>query len=67
MVHRLIYGLKKGCFEYNGKYRLLSLMLDSPLNVNTYVAKAEHGALTCDITLSPLEFMSINIMKKNML
>ena len=42
-------------------------MLDSHLNVNTYVAKAEHGALTFDITLSPLEFMSINIMKKNML
>ena len=59
--------IKKGCFEYNGKYRLLSLMLDSPLNVNTYVAKAEHGTLTFDITLSPLEFMSINIMKKNML
>lgn len=55
--------IRKGCFDYTGKYHLLHLMLDQHVNAMVYSTSSKDHKLCFDIQVEPLEFVSINVMK----
>ena len=56
--------IESGCFSYEGKFRLLTLLLDSDIDTSLRTAVAVDGRLKINCVLQPSEVFSISITRQ---